>query len=159
MAWAVLIFTLSTETYSSSLSAFLLREFLNLFRLTVSPATFDILHHLFRKTAHVTEYAIFSLLLYHCLLSSNRTAWRPKLAAWAVLIAAAYSLTDEFHQLFVPGRTGSIVDCGIDSVGAALGTLVLYAWTHLLTDRHAVVVLVQQKPADASLAGRTFEDP
>jgi VanZ family protein len=39
------------------------------------------------------------------------------------LAAAAYSLTDEFHQLFVPGRHASIADCAIDSTGAALAVL------------------------------------
>ena len=91
----------------------------------MSPATFDILHHLFRKSGHVTEYAIFSLFLYHCLLKSNRTVWRPRIAAWSILIAGAYSLTDEFHQSFVPGRGPSLWDCGLDTTAAALGMFMI----------------------------------
>jgi VanZ family protein len=41
-------------------------------------------------------------------------------------VAGAYSLTDEFHQTFVPGRGPSLIDCGIDTTGAALGALVFY---------------------------------
>ncbi len=46
-------------------------------------------------------------------------------AAWA--IATAYACTDEFHQVFVSGRTPSVVDVGIDSLGAATG-VALFAW-------------------------------
>jgi VanZ family protein len=159
LVWATLIFKLSTDTFASSLSALLLRDFLDLLRVTVTPAAFDTLHHLFRKTAHVTEYAIFSMLLYHCLLSSNRTVWRTKVAVWSVLIAGAYSLTDEFHQLFVPGRTASLWDCGIDTAGALVGMLVVLAWTRFFARREPVLVLTQEKPADELLAGRTFENP
>jgi len=159
LVWAALIFTLSTETYAGSLSALLLRDFLDLLRVTVSPATFDTLHHLLRKSAHVTEYAIFGMLLYHCLLGSNRTVWRAKLAALSVLIAGAYSLTDEFHQIFVPGRTASLLDCGIDTMGAMLGMLLVLAWTRTFARREPVLVMTQEKPAGELLAGRTFENP
>jgi VanZ family protein len=43
-----------------------------------------------------------------------------------VLLAGLYSLTDEFHQRFVPGRGPSIVDCGFDTIGAMLGMLIVY---------------------------------
>lgn len=79
-----------------------------------------------RKGAHMTEYALFSMLLYYSLGGSSRRQWRNKPALWAVLIAAAYSLTDEFHQIFVPGRGPSIYDCGIDTIGACLGILIVY---------------------------------
>jgi hypothetical protein len=37
---------------------------------------------------------------------------------------------DEYHQSFVPGRHASFADCGIDSIGAALGILA-YSANHL----------------------------
>ena len=129
VAWAALIFSLSTASFASSYSAILLSEILRLIHLSVSPSTFVTLHFLFRKLAHCTEYAIFCLFLYHCFLNSNRTEWRARTAAFSVLVAALYSLTDEFHQIFVPGRTASLIDCGIDTTGAALGILVIYLYT------------------------------
>jgi VanZ family protein len=128
VAWAVLIFTLSTATFASSFSALLLIEILRLLHLTVSPSAFATLHFLFRKLAHCTEYAIFAVFIYHCFLKSNRTEWRARTAAFSVLVAGLYSLTDEFHQIFVPGRTASLIDCGIDTTGAALGLLVVYLY-------------------------------
>ena len=48
-------------------------------------------------------------------------------AAFAALIVAGlYSLGDEYHQSFVPGRGASLVDCGIDTAGALIGLVLLY---------------------------------
>ena len=132
LAWAVLIFDLSTSTFGGSLTAWLLRELLLVLRLSISESAFATLHFLFRKLAHCTEYAIFSVLLYHCILNSNRTEWRVRAAAWSVFAAGLYSLTDEFHQLFVPGRGASLIDCGIDTTGALIGMLVILAWTRFI---------------------------
>ena len=41
------------------------------------------------------------------------------------LIAAGYAATDEFHQLFVPGRSGQVSDVILDSAGAAIGVLIM----------------------------------
>ena len=68
-----------------------------------------------RKGAHMTEYAILSVLLWRAL--------RNELGALA--IAIVYAGTDELHQAFVRGRHGSPVDAAIDGVGAAIGLLVL----------------------------------
>ncbi|UYJ41604.1 MAG: VanZ family protein [Lachnospiraceae bacterium] len=35
------------------------------------------------------------------------------------MIAVLYACTDEYHQLFVPGRSGQLRDVMIDAVGAA----------------------------------------
>ena len=48
---------------------------------------------------------------------------RAPLHAWA--LTTAYAATDELHQLFVPGRTGRIIDVGIDAAGALLGIALL----------------------------------
>lgn len=39
----------------------------------------------------------------------------------AVVVAAAYGVSDEWHQSWVPGRTPSAADVAADAVGAALG--------------------------------------
>jgi len=126
LVWAAFIFELSTATFSSSFTAWLLGQLLRLMHLEVTPAVFATLHHLIRKLAHLTEYMIFSLLLYHCFEGTRPHEWRTRLAFWAILAAALYSLTDEYHQSLVRERTASLIDCGIDTAGAALGMLVLY---------------------------------
>ena len=77
-----------------------------------------------RKAAHMTEYAVLSLLLsafYRGILRNGRY-WYPA----SLVTAALYAGTDEIHQLFIPGRSGEFRDVCIDSAGAALGLLILY---------------------------------
>ena len=42
----------------------------------------------------------------------------------SILLCILYSCTDEIHQLFVSGRSGSIIDVMIDCIGIILGTFV-----------------------------------
>ena len=49
------------------------------------------------------------------------------------LTATVYAATDEFHQLFIPGRSGQVSDVLLDSAGALAGVLILargvrYVW-------------------------------
>ena len=46
----------------------------------------------------------------------------PEVLAW--ILTTAYAATDEFHQLFVPDRSGNIRDVCIDAAGAALGVII-----------------------------------
>jgi VanZ family protein len=66
-----------------------------------------------RKLAHTADYAGLGLLLQRALDN-----------AWAsFLLGAAYAVTDEIHQAFVPGRLGSPVDVAIDAAGVAVGVV------------------------------------
>ena len=85
-----------------------------------------------RKTAHMTEYAVLGAL--YCLVIYQleivrairiRELSRTGLVAWA--LAVAYASTDEIHQLFVDGRSGMASDVVIDSIGAAVGILLVLA--------------------------------
>ena len=40
-----------------------------------------------------------------------------------LIFSIFYAASDEFHQTFVPGRDGNIVDVLIDSSGALVGIL------------------------------------
>ncbi len=66
-----------------------------------------------RKTAHVTEYAILGILLAIAMNNKRKTL--------ALTIGVLYAGMDEFHQLFVVGRSGQIRDVMIDSVGVLIG--------------------------------------
>jgi VanZ family protein len=127
LGWAGLIFYFSTSTFSGEFTVWLLRQVLDFLHISVLPATFYLLNYLIRKLAHLTEYAMFSFLLYGGLSGGKPFAWRARTAGWCIVIAGIYSLTDEFHQAFVPGRAASWTDCGIDAAGAALAMLFLFA--------------------------------
>ena len=124
--WAGVIFYMSTKTFGASFSNHLLRDILAILHLEVSHHTFHYLETGFRKLGHFTEYAIFAIFLYHALGEGHRSAWNPRKALACILLAGLYSLTDEFHQWFVPGRGSSIVDCGFDTIGATLGMVIVY---------------------------------
>jgi VanZ family protein len=126
IAWAALIFFLSTRTFGPDFTHGLLAWALRILHITVPQRTFSLLHALLRKLAHLIEYAVFALLLYGPHGEKSRGLWRLRRAALCILGAAAYSLTDEFHQLYVPGRNGSLLDCALDTFGAALAMLVPY---------------------------------
>lgn len=84
-----------------------------------------------RKCAHAGEYAVLAALILMALgrgfqLLPRVWCWRR--AGSAFLAAAAYAVTDEWHQSLVPTRQGSPVDVLIDATGAALGLLLLWAW-------------------------------
>lgn len=75
-----------------------------------------------RKGAHMTEFAILSVLLFVWLGLWEMTLLRRSVAAF--LATAVYAASDEIHQLFVAGRSGRISDVLIDSSGALLGVIV-----------------------------------
>ena len=77
-----------------------------------------------RKAAHMTEYAILGLLFFFCLVGYIKEEKRIYVSA--LCLTACYAATDEIHQLFVAGRAGRFSDVCIDTLGAAIGLLVLY---------------------------------
>ena len=70
-----------------------------------------------RKLAHITEYLILGFLMFNLLKQYSVTN-----IYYAIGLSILYSCTDEFHQLFINGRSGSIKDVLIDSIGILIGT-------------------------------------
>ena len=130
-AWAGTITFLSTASYGGSVTGWMLEQFLSSLHIHLAHRTFEIVHFSIRKLAHCTEYGIFGLFLYHSFTFRRPESWNTRSAYSAVVVAGLFSLTDEYHQSFVPGRTASLKDCGIDTFGAIVGMLLLYAGRHL----------------------------
>lgn len=126
VAWAALVFYMSTERFGSDFSQLLLAHALTALHISVSPRTFHILDTLLRKLAHITEYAILAFFVYGSLAKEQLFRWSPRQALWCLGAVALYSLTDEFHQRFVPGRHASLVDSGIDIVGASIAIALIF---------------------------------
>ncbi len=125
VVWALVIFYLSTGAFALNSTGRFALGGLGLVHLTIPAPSFWALHIFVRKAAHVIEYAIFAILL--CESSEEPPfPWRQRRFLACLLIVAVYSLTDEYHQHFVAGRTASLTDCGIDSVEGAVGILLYY---------------------------------
>jgi VanZ family protein len=80
------------------------------------------------KTHHFVAYGILAAAIVWGLTdrTPRRTTWG--IAAAALLLAAVYGATDEWHQGFVPGREVSMLDWLADAAGAAIGAAALRAW-------------------------------
>ena len=91
----------------------------------------DVLTFLIRKVGHFTEYTLLGATLWVHLRQVSRVMVLKWAALWSWLAGTLYAATDEWHQLFVPGRDGRIWDVLLDSAGVLTGVLltrVLVTW-------------------------------
>lgn len=72
-----------------------------------------------KKSAHLIEYAVFAILIFRALLSHDID--KKKALFISITIASFYGISDEFHQSFISGRTATIRDTIIDTIGATIG--------------------------------------
>lgn len=96
----------------------------------------DAIHFGVRKAAHMTEYffltfGVFLPLWVRFSTRSNDVSRKSafyKILLLTFFLSIAFAALDEFHQVFVPGRSGSPVDVLIDSAGifAACGILFFF---------------------------------
>jgi len=66
------------------------------------------------KVGHAAGYALLGAAYLHAAGPVRRRA-----GLWAVLAAALYAVSDEFHQQFVPGRGAGMTDVLLDTASAA----------------------------------------
>ncbi len=138
--WAVMIFNLSRAPYCAASSARFISIVLEWLSISILPQNLALMNTLLRKSAHLTEYAVFAVFLYNSLKPAGDPLWSRKAALWALLVSGSYSLTDEFHQLFVPGRHASLSDCVVDTTGALLGLFLLSNAIVVLRRKHVGMV-------------------
>jgi len=121
--WGCLIFTLSTSGFSAANTARVIDPILRWLIPGISAASVDVCHMLVRKCAHFTEYGVLFWLLVR-----GPLAHRPYLA---LALCVLYALSDEGHQIFVPGRTASLYDVALDSTGALFSHFLTSAMAEL----------------------------
>lgn len=71
---------------------------------------------IFKKTAHATAYGILFLLWKNAL--NRHKVPKEWILPLALLLTLGYAISDEWHQTFVAGRHGQMLDVGIDISGA-----------------------------------------
>lgn len=86
-----------------------------------------------RKCGHAGGYALLGLAMWRGWLRRpllrRSGPWPLRSIAVPLLLAALYACSDEWHQSFVPSRTGTVDDVLLDSAGAAVGLLLLWLWS------------------------------
>ncbi len=77
----------------------------------------------FYKFAHMIAYAVLTWLWWRAISPQRKTTWPIVLTALGLTIL--FGISDEIHQLFVPGRHGRIADVLFDSAGALMMILLI----------------------------------
>jgi VanZ family protein len=77
-----------------------------------------------RKIAHIAEYFIFTLFLWWALKNSFNIK-TTGLLIYPAFLSFLYAVSDEWHQTFVPTRSGSIKDVLIDAIGIIIFCVVI----------------------------------
>ena len=127
IAWACVIFVMSTDSFSSKHTAYFFEPILRWLIPSLTAHQFEVIHYGIRKSAHFTEYFLFCMLIYRG-ARGGRGGWRWTWGLAAFSVAAGYSALDEIHQAFVAGRTASPYDSMLDSTGALFAIIVLWLW-------------------------------
>lgn len=83
----------------------------------------------FKKNAHVLEYCLLAALMLRGVKGDAQI--RPAHLFTAFALTVLYAMTDEVHQLFVPGREGRVLDVVFDSLGATISLSLLWLWFRL----------------------------
>jgi VanZ family protein len=80
------------------------------------------------KSSHMLGYIPLGILLVRALAGGlpAQVTWR--MASMAIVIAFAYAVTDEIHQMFVPGRSAEAYDLVADAIGASIGAGACWLW-------------------------------
>ena len=130
--WLIVICIESTSYLSShQTSRFLYPVLHYLFRITY--AQFVPFHHLLRKAGHVVGYGLLSFFLFRAwratLPAPGYPRWTFRWSALAVLGTTLVASLDEWHQSFLPSRTGRWQDVVLDtSSGIATQILIFLLW-------------------------------
>jgi VanZ family protein len=75
---------------------------------------------LFFKSLHLIEYAILFIFVQFAIKKNSLS----------MAISYFYAITDEFHQSFIPGRSGQFSDTLIDLIGILIGLIILKIFRH-----------------------------
>ncbi|ABO51521.1 VanZ family protein [Desulforamulus reducens MI-1] len=137
LLWMALIFNLSSQVaeQSNQLSTGIKEVIVKTVEKVAPKAEFDIddFNHILRKNAHFFAYLVLGILVLNALKTCGVTGY-PSIAL-ALGICILYAMSDEVHQLFVPGRGGQVKDVIIDSAGASVGVGVYWVVDRLVKGR------------------------
>ena len=114
------------------------------FLFNMNVERFAALHILLRKTGHFVGYFTLSVLLFRSWRATFprlSTRWCLQWATLALLSTVLVAMLDEWHQTFLPSRTGTIRDVILDSTAALIAQIALFAILRMQssgTDRSAL---------------------
>lgn len=129
--WMILIFWFSNQSgnVSGKMSDGIIFEVIrfieSLFRISLGNEKFIVTFaFVIRKVAHFSLYFVLGIL-WMILLKEYRVSLG-KQVIYALLFCIIYACSDEIHQLFIPGRSGNLIDTMIDTTGSLCSILPIY---------------------------------
>jgi VanZ family protein len=129
--WLVVIAIESTAMLSASNTSRILYPLLH-FLFGMSRQRFQIWHFYMRKSGHVVGYGTLSILLFRAwratLPARNNANWIFRWANIAILGTALVASLDEWHQTFIPSRTGSVRDVVLDTCAGIAAQVLVFLW-------------------------------
>ena len=136
IVWIGLIAFESTDFFSAQNTGTVLYTILTRLFGHINIHHFFIFHHYLRKTGHVVGYGMLSLLLLRGWRATfgrvRALLLRAALLSWlGTLFVAAL---DEWHQSFIPSRTGTWRDVALDTVAGVAFLVVAYFWLRRLPE-------------------------
>jgi VanZ family protein len=84
---------------------------------------------LIKKGGHMTGYALLAAACFLAVYVDTKNVKRS--AILSLCLAIVYAAADEYHQSFIPGRSPSVMDVGIDTAGAIVGLAIVVFITRL----------------------------
>jgi len=152
-AWALLVWGLGGETLSEDSTSRVLGPLIRWLLPGISEGTSAQLLWGVRRTAHVVEYAVLSLLVFRALLASRPNSLRG--AAWTALcLTSAFAAADETRQSLLETRMGSIGDVALDTAGATLGIVTLLCLRSAWPERFERIGIEAKPPEDGPTGER-----
>ena len=129
--WLIVIAIESTTYLSSQNTSRFLYPLLH-FIFGIDYASFEPYHAFLRKTGHVFGYGLLSILFFRAwretLPSTSGARWTIRWASIAILGTAIVASLDEWHQSYLPTRTGTLHDVILDSCAGLAAQLALFLW-------------------------------
>jgi VanZ family protein len=129
--WIGLIAFESTDFFSSEHTGSMLYTLLTHLFGNINFYNFHLFHYYLRKTGHVIGYGMLSLLLLRgwraTFVRNHAWLWQTALLAW--LGTAFVASMDEWHQTYIPSRTGTWRDAVLDSVAGLAFLLAAFFWS------------------------------
>ena len=131
LLWMAVIFMLSHQ--SASISSGQSGVFVEQLRHIAPSVDQQLLTFLVRKGAHIFAYFVLGILTFNALWRVDLSKFKfNRPAMLSIIVCALYSASDEFHQLFVSGRSGEIRDITIDSCAAIVGVFIISIFVRIL---------------------------
>lgn len=134
--WMIVIFLFSSQpaTNSQKLSdktTIKIVELITKKEVTTPTLTTKKYRYLIRKSAHFFLYFILGILIY---INMKKKSF--KIILISIFLSMLYAVSDELHQIFVPGRGAQVKDVLIDTLGSCVGIIFLTIALKIKTTFH-----------------------